>query len=127
MITSRGLAVMGLNALLVLASSASCETTSSSGARAATTACEGRDCAVTVSGSQGDGELWEQGRTTVEYRIRLADDRQADVRVATQQRAHRETDEATLAPGDSTRVGGYTVTYTEHDGETAAFDFTWEG
>lgn len=126
MMIPRSLAVIGTNALLVLASSTSCEVSSSSGARAASTSCVSRDCAVTISGAQGSGDLWEQGSTTIEYRIRLADDQEADVRVTRQERAYRESDDATLTPGDSTQVGGYTVTYVEHTGDAAAFDFTWQ-
>jgi len=126
MMIPRNLAVIGTNALLVLASSASCEVTSSSGARTASTSCESRDCAVTISGAQGDGDLWEQGNTEIGYRVRLADDQEAEVRVTVQEGAHRESDEATLVPGDSAQVGGYTVTYVEHTGDAASFDFTWQ-
>ncbi|MCG5220333.1 hypothetical protein [Streptosporangium sp. KLBMP 9127] len=126
MMIPRSLAVVGTNALLVLVSSASCESSSSSGARTASTSCENRDCAVTISGAQGTGDLWEQGSTTIEYRIRLADDRKADVRVTAQKRAYRESDDATLAPGGSTQVGGYTVTYVKHTGDAATFDFAWQ-
>ncbi|MFC3998926.1 hypothetical protein ACFOVU_23595 [Nocardiopsis sediminis] len=119
---------MGTNALLVLASSASCEVNSSSGAGTASTSCENRDCAVTVSGTGGEGELWEQGRTTIEYRVRLAeDDEEADVRVTVRERAGHDSEDATLLPGDTTQVGGYTVTYVEHTGEAATFEFVWQG
>ncbi|GAA1442634.1 hypothetical protein [Nocardiopsis tropica] len=126
MVFPRSLAVIGANALLVLASSASCEVTSGSGARSATTSCQSRDCEVTVSGAQGTGDLWEQGNTTIGYRILLADDQEADVRVSVQERAYRESEEAVLVPGDSAEVGGYTVTYVEHTGDAATFDFTWQ-
>ncbi|MFC4565635.1 hypothetical protein ACFO4E_27575 [Nocardiopsis mangrovi] len=117
---------MAANALLVVASSASCEVTSSSGVRASSTSCTSRDCEVTVSGAQGSGDLWDQGNTTIEYRIRLADDQEADVRVTVQEGAYRESDEAALVPGDSTEVGGYTVSYVERNGDAATFDFTWQ-
>ncbi|MFC4565289.1 hypothetical protein ACFO4E_25830 [Nocardiopsis mangrovi] len=42
-------------------------------------------------------------------------------------RAHREPDDATLAPGDSAQVAGYTVVCVEHTGDAASSGFTWQG
>ncbi|MFC7329169.1 hypothetical protein [Marinactinospora rubrisoli] len=120
----RGLAVWGVNAALVLAASASCQTTSTSGAGTAQTSCQNRDCTVTVTGTGGSGELWEVGRTTIEYRVVLRDDAAADVRVTSRTGAGHDSDDATVRPGESAELRGYTVRYAEHSGDTATLEFT---
>ncbi|RCV48600.1 hypothetical protein [Marinitenerispora sediminis] len=123
---ARSLAVWSVNALLLLASSASCETRSSSGAGTARTSCEDRDCTVTVSGSGGSGDLWERGRSTVEYRVVLGSGSEADVRVTSRDRSQRESGDATVRPGESVELQGYTVRYVEYTADAATFEFIWQ-
>ncbi|ASU83165.1 hypothetical protein CDO52_10570 [Nocardiopsis gilva YIM 90087] len=119
----RSFSLYGMSALVVLAASGSCESTSYSGT--SSTSCRDGNCTVTIKGTGGSGDLADIGVTEYEYRIVLNKDKSAKVMVERETSgAVDDREETSVKLGESATLHRYTVEYVSNTDEGAKFEFT---